>query len=65
MPRFQIELDDATAEGLALCALEDLRDLPKQAAWMLRQAVRARVAQAEAIRRLEGNSLESAQEVSP
>ena len=40
MPRFQIELDDATVEGLALCALEDLRDVPRQAAWMLRQAVR-------------------------
>ena len=30
MPRFQIELDEATAEGLALCALEDLHDVPNR-----------------------------------
>ena len=58
MPRFQIELDDATVEGLALCALEDLRDVPKQAAWMLRQAVKARLAEAEALQRLDGRGVE-------
>ena len=53
MPRFQIELDDATVEGLALCALEDLRDVPRQAAWMLRQAVKTRRAHEDAVRHLD------------
>jgi hypothetical protein len=42
MPKFQIDLDDLTYEALGAMALEELRDLPRQAAWLLMQAMRTR-----------------------
>lgn len=56
MPRFQIDVDDATFEALAILALEERRRPADQAAWLLQQAMKARCAQAVALRHLEGEA---------
>jgi hypothetical protein len=48
MPKFQIDLDDVTYEALAALALEELRQIPQQAAWVIIQAMRERAEKRQA-----------------
>jgi len=57
MPRFMIELDAGTFEALCTFAEEERRDPPRQAEWMLSQAIASRVKQQEALRRLDGTPM--------
>ena len=56
MPRFMIELDAVTYQGLAELASTERRLMPQQAAWILMQAVKDWRKQQTALRHLEGAS---------
>lgn len=42
MHKFQIDLDNATFDALATMAIEELRQVQQQAAWLIIQAMRVR-----------------------
>ena len=54
MPRFRIELDEATYDALCAFAEDERRKPTGQAEWMLRQAVQTRVKQQAALRHMDG-----------
>lgn len=56
MPRFVIEVDAETFAALALLARDERRRPADQAAWLLQQVMKARCAQAIALRHLESTA---------
>jgi len=53
MPRFMIELDATSYEALCDCAEAERRDPPRQAEWMLWQALQHRLKHQVALRHLD------------